>query len=282
MKVGKDDRLASFVASFCKGRLPLAQDALRNYNNDYYLRLGEKWISLTVYSLTKWYGKENLASTLPRKRERYLTRKIEKYVATLRVPSTASESFLGPRSPFPIEVENLIFSYVGDDRDGAILQTVMDAVLLPEKEIKTIVFQRYEMMASYPMFAYDLYMKHLLKCAHRFVLYEMRKSLRRERCAKIGNRDTCDGNGNGNRRQLSYAETIETSLLYLRVEWIREGHVLNEEMQLFDEHQICDIFCDDYIKHIPTFLSAHSNNLTNLDMHYIRSILHTAQPNSIM
>ena len=281
MKIGRDDRLTSFVASFCKGRFPLMRGALRNYNNAYYLRIGDKWVDVSVYSVTKWFGKEDLASTLSRKRERYLTRKIEKYIGTLSVPSTASESFLGPRSPFPIEVENLIFSYVMDDRDGAILQTVMNAVLLPKEVIRTLVLQRYEMMASYPMFAYDLYMKHLLKCADRFVFYEMRKSLRKERCAKIGNRDTCN-NGNGNRRQLSYAETIEASLLSLRVQWIGKGLELNEEMQLFDERQICDIFCDDWIMHIPTFLSAHSNNLTNLDMHYIRSILHSTQSKSII
>lgn len=277
MKVDKKDegRLLSFVASFCKGRLPLAKDALRNYNNEYYLRLGGKWISLTVYSLTKWYGKEDLASTLPRRRERYFTKKIVAYIGTLRVPSTASESFLGPRSPFPIEVENLIFSYVRDDDTGAILQTVMDAVLLPKQEIKTILFQRYQMLATYPTFVYDIYLRYLLECVQRLVLYEMRKSLRKEQCAKI---DACDRN----KRQLSYAETIETALLYLRAEWIRKGFVLNEEIQIFDRRDIGSILCEDWTAHIPMFLSTHSNVLTNLDMHYIRSVLRSPEPEMLI
>jgi hypothetical protein len=88
---------------------------------------------------------------------------------------------------------NLIFLYVGDDSDGAILQKILRDVLLSDNKIKQILLQRYETLGTYPAHVYDIFFQNLKTCALGFLADAVRESLFREQCAKMGNRRKCGG-----------------------------------------------------------------------------------------
>jgi hypothetical protein len=259
-------RITRFIDSFCNGNGNGIRICIRNYNDDYYLNVGRRWVPLSVYSLAKLYGKEDWTSGLSRQTELRLTEKIINYVATLNVMCTASDSFLGPRSPFPMEVENHIFEYVGDDDDGAILilHKVLKDVMLSDSKIKTVVLEKYKALANYPAHAYDIFFQYWKICALGFLADAMHERLLREKCRKYG------GDFAPVRERETHHVIGDAAVSRLRREWNSAGFVLNEEVQLFYDRELTGLFRERWRTRLPTFLSEHTNVLTNHDMYYLR------------
>jgi hypothetical protein len=243
------------------------QHIFRNYNQCLYILIQGSWIEFDIGNFRIMnYFKKNVVLSLTDSIS--LLRNIKKHVKKSGIIDTASESIFRHKSPFPIEIETHLFSFLADDDTCVIPIKIMNDLLLSDEKIKEILQRKY-----YTIYKDEEY-AHFFSYAKQYILCQVVFAIRFHIMKELSEKKTQKESAKGKRFKMINKILIE-NMIYRNAQksmLTNFGSGLYEGSCFFLEN-VDGLLQYNWTNKIPDFISRYSNHITFHDKYYIRQTI---------